>query len=568
MEWKISVLYPGDHIRVKRDHYNHHGIYMGNGEVIHYTAKDGDGLNASDNVIVSRTSIEFFLKNGVAERAIYSRKERKRLNKTEDILRFANESIGQGNYDLITNNCETFANKICFKKSENIKRQWPILHFLARFFIKLSGIIPYWILVTPRVYYQSKKAKRECKNLKGGAIIISNHTSIFDYYVFMFKHLRHVIHTMVAEVVYNHKSLAHLCRILENIKIDRNDPGNVKAYNQAKQYLEKNKTILIFPEGHLEENIGVIDDIKPSAITLAFETNKPIIPYFIKGNYGLFKRAKYIGGEKIYVRELIKKDKLEPNDIKMVQQYIKNTLNKLKHQLHCYEEYKTQALVSKRTWVLDFIRITSFPIGYLILRAKKIYVGDKKKVRKAMKEKVLIAPNHTGMYDVVFMYLYFLSRRIRILAINNIWDVKILGFGFDRSGVIKYNREAKGGFDMNAFRETSGILEANGAVVLFPQGHITEQGLITEKLKGGLSLHSLRNNAPIVPVYFADTAKFFVLNRILVGDPIYPSDYFGSDFHPNCETVEKFNDIILKKMLELQEISKKYKRKVAGGNEQ
>lgn len=561
MEWKIAILQPGDHVRVKRDHYNHHGIYVGNGEVIHFTGLSDDGINKPSEVLVRKTSIQFFLKDGVGERAIYSKKERKLLNSPEEIVRLANERLGEGNYDLVSNNCEHFANSVSFKKIKNTRKNQSILRFLARFFVKLTGVIAYWIYVTPRYYWQSKKAKKESKNIKGGAIIISNHTSIFDYYVFMFKHIFHVIHTMVAEVVYEHKSLAHLCRMLENIKIDRNDPSNIKAFKEARDYLDRGKTVLIFPEGHLEDEPGVIDEIKPSVIKLAFETGKPIIPYYLKGNYGLFKRAKVIGGEKIYVRELVKKDKLDAEDVKMLQEYIKSVLKRLKHQLYCIETYKTQAILSRKLFLQDFVKVTSIPIGYCLLRAKKIYVGDKKKVKAALKEKVLLAPNHTSMYDVIFMYLYFFSRRIRILALNKIWEVKILAFGFNRAGVIKYNREAPGGFDLRSFKETSGILEGNGAVVMFPQGHIAKDGLITEKLKPGVATHSLKFNVPVIPIIFADETKFFKLNRIVIGDPIYPHDYIDKDATVSAENIGKYNDIITEKMLDLQEISKKYSRK-------
>ena len=123
MDWKIAIFTPGDHIRVKRDHYYHHGIFVGNGEVIHYTAEKDDGINKASEVFVKKTSIEFFLKNGVGEKALYSRKEKHRLNKPEDIIQLANKSLGRGNYNIISNNCETFANDVSFKKDEKIKKK-------------------------------------------------------------------------------------------------------------------------------------------------------------------------------------------------------------------------------------------------------------------------------------------------------------------------------------------------------------------------------------------------------------------------------------------------------------
>ena len=74
MNWiKSSSLTPGDQIRVNRGNlYYHHGIYIGDNNVIHFSAGEEDGLLNSKNVFVRIDTLDTFLKNGELEIAIYS----------------------------------------------------------------------------------------------------------------------------------------------------------------------------------------------------------------------------------------------------------------------------------------------------------------------------------------------------------------------------------------------------------------------------------------------------------------------------------------------------------------
>lgn len=437
-----------------------------------------------------------------------------------------------------------------------------IFRFVARAFIKVSGILPFYIFVSPRHFYASKKAKKESRNLKGGAILVGNHTSTFDYITYIYKHFFRVVHTFVGPAIYRFRSLRHLCNVLENIEVKKNDPANVDALKKAKQYLEHNKTIAIFPEGRFEDNLGEIEPFSSSAIRLAFATKKPIIPHYFKGNYGLFKRAKINVGEKIYVHELVKKDELSNEDIQYVTEYLRSTIKKLKHQLKSFEVHKTQSRFSWKLFISDLFKLTGFPFGYLVFWARKIYIGDKKKVRKAMKEKVILSPTHTSFFDVVFMYLYFVSRRLRIFALKEAVSGKLLHKLTQGAGVIEYDRDAKGGFDLKSFKETDEILEGNGCVVMFPQGHIVDDGKLEgNDLKQGIALHSLRRNVPIIPIVFGKETRPIRFNKIYIGDPIYPADYVDV-VEATKENIEKFTELIQTKMLELQSISQKRVKKV------
>ena len=119
--WKMVEPVLGDHIRVAYRNYYHHGIYIGNDEVIEFGAASAV-LKPAKDVVVHKTSVEEFLQGGFLEVRQYNRKERKLKNSNEKIVEIANSKLGEGGYNFIFNNCEHFCNICVFneKKSSQI----------------------------------------------------------------------------------------------------------------------------------------------------------------------------------------------------------------------------------------------------------------------------------------------------------------------------------------------------------------------------------------------------------------------------------------------------------------
>lgn len=102
----------GDHIRVKRMHgiYTHHGIYVSDNEVIHFTGTDDDSIMDSSKNRVISSDLNFFLKGGELEVKEYTDEEFQDLYAPDQIVAYARSCIGDGDYNVIFNNCEHFAN--------------------------------------------------------------------------------------------------------------------------------------------------------------------------------------------------------------------------------------------------------------------------------------------------------------------------------------------------------------------------------------------------------------------------------------------------------------------------
>ncbi|ACQ92767.1 hypothetical protein Tola_1141 [Tolumonas auensis DSM 9187] len=90
----------GDHVVTPRIGYTHHGLYLGNKEVIHY---EGSSLGDLSGRITQVSLEQFCQGNGCTVREypirIYGRKES---------VQRAYTRLGEAQYDVLLNNCEQF----------------------------------------------------------------------------------------------------------------------------------------------------------------------------------------------------------------------------------------------------------------------------------------------------------------------------------------------------------------------------------------------------------------------------------------------------------------------------
>jgi len=108
-EWIYKNPASGDHIRVDRGLYNHHGIHISEEEVIHFSSEDDDNLAGTDNMVL-QTNLEGFLRGGKLEVKIYTEEEIEDLYHVDAIVSWARACLGDEGYNLVFNNCEHFAN--------------------------------------------------------------------------------------------------------------------------------------------------------------------------------------------------------------------------------------------------------------------------------------------------------------------------------------------------------------------------------------------------------------------------------------------------------------------------
>ena len=206
---------------------------------------------------------------------------------------------------------------------------------VLNWFVKITGFPAELIYYRKKIYYEDKS--RTNNKIKGAAIIVSNHTSIYDYPLIMYTFLSRNIHPLTAEVMYEKNIfLTALIKGLGAIKVDRNS-HDFSFMEETKKVLNKKGVVLIFPESRLpkEEEKGSFIEFKPSYINLALECGVPIIPVYTNGTYGRLKRkrkdrTRIMIGKKLYLNDLYDINKSEKENVTYINDYVKNKILSLK----------------------------------------------------------------------------------------------------------------------------------------------------------------------------------------------------------------------------------------------
>jgi hypothetical protein len=136
----------GAHLVTQRDGYEHHGIYVGDGEVIHYAGFCGGHRRGP----VERVSTDAF----ACGHAIRVKTHCHTRYEGEEVARRASSRLGESHYRLLTNNCEHFCAWCLFGecRSEQVnaclKSPSRALRMAARLLLA-AWIVP-WRTAPPR----------------------------------------------------------------------------------------------------------------------------------------------------------------------------------------------------------------------------------------------------------------------------------------------------------------------------------------------------------------------------------------------------------------------------------
>jgi hypothetical protein len=117
--WALGKPEYGDHIRVCRGAYFHHGIYQDD-DCVYQFGIPGEGIETDPkNAVVCTISLKDFSKGSPIEVRVYTKEEKEIKRSPLEIIQYAKDHLGEKGYNLISNNCEHFANRCVFGKSES-----------------------------------------------------------------------------------------------------------------------------------------------------------------------------------------------------------------------------------------------------------------------------------------------------------------------------------------------------------------------------------------------------------------------------------------------------------------
>lgn len=164
------------------------------------------------------------------------------------------------------------------------------------------------------------------EKLKGGAILVANHTSFIDPFLVATTFWYRRVFFLVAEIVMKGKLKSWLLRGVGSIKIDRS-VADIEAIRRSVAVLKEGRVLVVFPQGGIMQDEQV-ETIKSGAVLMALQANVPIIPMHISTRPHWYNRRKVIIGNTIEPTKIITKKFPSTADITAVSDMVMAEMNR------------------------------------------------------------------------------------------------------------------------------------------------------------------------------------------------------------------------------------------------
>jgi 1-acyl-sn-glycerol-3-phosphate acyltransferase len=190
------------------------------------------------------------------------------------------------------------------KQSKVSKASHPVIHprYLPLDMARIL-IMPLMLKYRTKKCYLNPESAH--KHLKGGAIVVANHTSFEDplFINSLFWYRRNYF--LAGEVLMDRKVFGKLLHAAGCIRIDRNI-SDIDAIRTSVAKLKQGHLLAMFPQGGIKRNEEV-NEIKTGAILIAMQAGVPIIPVYSKKQEHWYQRRKAVIGEPFFCHEHCKK---------------------------------------------------------------------------------------------------------------------------------------------------------------------------------------------------------------------------------------------------------------------
>lgn len=184
------------------------------------------------------------------------------------------------------------------KKAKKKKYRTLSLRQLPYDFILVTGALPMWFVLRPKIYRLSKE------KVKGGGIVMSNHVGLCDIVSLHFAFAGRRLWSLATKELFDTKLKNAFFKTVNCIKVDR-DNVTIDMYHDVADVLSSDKLLIIFPEGHInsEENPHV-ENFKGGVALFSIMNKTPVIPVYLVKRTKWYQRQKIVIGEPIYLEQI------------------------------------------------------------------------------------------------------------------------------------------------------------------------------------------------------------------------------------------------------------------------
>jgi 1-acyl-sn-glycerol-3-phosphate acyltransferase len=122
-----------------------------------------------------------------------------------------------------------------------------------------------------------------------------------------------------------------------------------------------------------------------------------------------------------------------------------------------------------------------------------------------------------------------MNQDLYFMAKQELFEIPVLGFLIKRTNAFPVKRGMQ---DMSAFRNAFSLLENKKALLMFPEGTRSKDGIIG-KARAGVGMVACIAQVPVVPVKIVNTNNMKKFKQIIIkyGKPVYPpKEYTKEDY--------------------------------------
>lgn len=162
---------------------------------------------------------------------------------------------------------------------------------------------------------------------------------------------------------------------------------------------------------------------------------------------------------------------------------------------------------------------------------------------------VFLCSNHSSYWDPVVLGATC-GRKTGFMAKEELF--KPFGFGALIKALGAYPIK-RGGGDIAAIRTAMEIVRGGGVTVIFPEGKRVKDPKNRPKIKNAIIKLAIQTKCPIQPVGINEKYKFWRRLRVVYGEPIYYTEYYGKK--PGDDELDRLAKELMDKIYELGELA-------------
>ncbi len=172
------------------------------------------------------------------------------------------------------------------------------LRYLAYDIGRFLGVLPALLFLRPKCLYESDDAKHF---LRGGNILIANHTSFWDPVVLLFTYWYRRLHIVAAKELIKNGAMRVLFAAMQTIIVDRSNI-RLSLFSDVDARLRDRRIVALFPEGAVNRGGDSVNEFKSGAVLMALRAGVPIVPLYIAPRRHWCSRSVIVRGAAIDVK--------------------------------------------------------------------------------------------------------------------------------------------------------------------------------------------------------------------------------------------------------------------------